>query len=186
MKVGVYVGSFNPPHKGHEQVINTLLKNKVVDKIIVIPTLSYWNKQIDVSLKQRIEMLSTIQNDDVIINNTLNEYKYTYEVLDKLSEKYDNLYLIIGADNIIDFDKWKNIERILKHHVIVINRNGIDINKYLSKFDKRKFIIVDYINSNISSTFIREKIKNGEYHMLKDLLNEKIVEYIKKNNIYRE
>ena len=185
MKVGVYVGSFNPPHLGHEQIINNLLKNKVVDKIIVIPTLSYWNKHINVSLKKRIDMLSTIKNDNVIINDTLNHYKNTYELMDKLSQTYDDLYLIIGADNIIDFDKWNNVDRILKHHVIVISRNDINIDEYLSKFDKSRFIIVDNVNFDISSTFVREKIKNREYHLLKGILNDKVIEYIKNNNLYR-
>ena len=45
MKIGIYIGSFNPPHKGHIKIINYLLNNNYVDKIIVIPTGNYWNKQ---------------------------------------------------------------------------------------------------------------------------------------------
>ena len=44
MKIGVYVGSFNPPHKGHKKIANHLVKNKYVDKVLIIPTSNYWNK----------------------------------------------------------------------------------------------------------------------------------------------
>ena len=48
MKLGVYVGSFNPVHIGHKYIIDYLLNNKYVDKIIVIPTGNYWDKQTEV------------------------------------------------------------------------------------------------------------------------------------------
>ena len=44
MRKGVYVGSFDPVHKGHKMVVDYLLKNNYVDSIIVIPTGSYWDK----------------------------------------------------------------------------------------------------------------------------------------------
>ena len=42
MKTGVYVGSFNPPHKGHKKIIDYLLENNYLDNIIVIPTKEYF------------------------------------------------------------------------------------------------------------------------------------------------
>lgn len=185
MKVGVFVGSFNPLHLGHEKVIELILNKKIVDKVIVIPTLSYWDKSIDVSIKDRINMLKTIENDNVIINKTLNNKKYTYQILNELSKEYNNLYLIIGADNIISFDKWKNVDEILKHHVIVIGRNDININDYLNKFDRSKFIIIEN-NNDISSTNIRELVKNNDYNSLKQIVNDKVINYIKDNNLYLE
>lgn len=186
MKVGVYVGSFNPPHLGHKQVIDTLLNKKIVDKVIIVPSNSYWDKKVDVSVSDRINMLKYFENDNVSVNEELNSKEYTYEVLDELSKKYDDLYLIIGADNIINFNKWKNVDRILNNHVIVMKRNNIDINNHLSEFDKKRFIIVDNANINISSTYIREKIKNKEYESLKGLIDNHILNYIKENHLYME
>ena len=45
MKIAVYVGSFNPVHKSHIKVVNLVLKN-YVDKVIIVPTLAYWDKKI--------------------------------------------------------------------------------------------------------------------------------------------
>lgn len=186
MKIGVYVGSFNPPHIGHEQVINILINKKIVDKVIIVPTESYWDKIVDVSINDRINMLKFLENDNTIINTTLNNKEYTYQVLNELSHEYSDLYLIIGADNIVSFDKWNNVDQILNHHVIVIGRNNIDINKYLDKFDKSKFMVLNDINYDVSSTFIREKIKNNDFESLKGLVNDKVIDYIKENNLYSD
>ena len=180
MKLGIYMGSFNPPHQGHLSVINYLLDNNVVDKILIVPTLNYWDKDNLVDIKDRINMLKYWENNHIIVDDTNNKYIYTYELLQVLSQKYpnDTLYPIMGADNILSFDKWKNYQDILKYKIIVMNRNNIDIKKYLNKFGLEHFMVFkDYPFINISSTEIRKKL-NSKY------LDKKIREYIEKNHLY--
>ena len=81
MKIGIYMGSFNPPHKGHLKVVNHLLKNKYVDKILIVPTLSYWNKNNLVDIKDRINMLKFFENEKIEIDEEHNQYIYTYKLL---------------------------------------------------------------------------------------------------------
>ena len=45
MKIGVYFGSFNPMHDGHKKVADFVLENNYVDKVLLLPTPNYWNKQ---------------------------------------------------------------------------------------------------------------------------------------------
>lgn len=183
MKIGVYVGSFNPVHIGHIHIVNYLIDNNYLDKVIIIPTKGYWDKDNLISLDHRINMLKYYENYNIIINNTLNNYDYTYKVLDKLKEEYinDDLYLIMGADNIINFHKWKNIDSILKNKVIVLNRDDINIEEYIDKFNKDKFIIInDFKPINISSTKIRNNYKkNREY------LDKMVYNYIDEFNLYK-
>ena len=115
MKIGVYVGSFNPPHKGHIKIVNHLLDKNYLDKIIIIPTGNYWDKNNLVNINDRINMLKFYKNENIIIDNKNNNIEYTYQLLKNLSKEHkkDNLYLIIGADNIINFDKWKNYQEVL-------------------------------------------------------------------------
>lgn len=184
MKLGIYVGSFNPVHKGHKYIIDYLLNNQIVDKIIVIPTGNYWDKQDLINIRDRINMLKFYENETVLINETLNTLSYTYEILNSLKKIYprDVLYLIIGADNIPNFHLWKNIEEILKNKVIVLNRNDINIHKYINKFrEKDNFIVVkDFDKIDISSTIIRNELENN-----KDKLDVDIYKYIKRNNLYK-
>lgn len=179
MKLGLYVGSFNPVHDGHIKVINYLLDNDLVDKVIVLPTPNYWDKQNLLDLKTRVEMLKIIERDNVIIDEENSKYPYTYQVINNIKKenKKDEIYLVIGSDNLEKFHLWKNIDLILENKIIVLKRGNTDIYKYLENFDINKFIIVDdfdYID--VSSTNIR----NGIY----ENVDERVVEYIKKNNLY--
>ena len=188
MKIGIYVCSFNPPHKGHLKIVNHLINN-YLDKVIIIPTGNYWNKLDLVSIDDRINMLKIYENEKIIIDTKNNNIEYTYQILEKLSKEYsmDELYLIIGADNIINFDKWKNYQDILKYNLIILNRSNIDIIKYLYKLNKKdKYIIVnDLPNIDISSTMIRNKIKEQDTKNILELIDENVYEYIEKNNLYR-
>lgn len=183
MKIGVYVGSFNPVHIGHINNIKYLLDN-YLNKVYVVPTMNYWNKNDLIDIKYRIEMLKYYESDNIIIDSSNNNLEYTYQVLDYYSKIYniEDIYLIIGADNIIDFNKWKNIEELLKYNVIVLGRNNIDIKYYINKYrlNENKFKIVIFNNIDISSTTIRNDIDNN-----KEYLGSKVYKYIKDNNLYR-
>ena len=186
-RVGVFVGSFDPIHKGHMHIMKYLLQYNLVDKIIVVPTGDYWSKSMEASLEDRIEMCKLVQSKKIEISTTLNKYEYTYQVLEELEKKYpmDYLFLIMGADNIIHFDKWKNIDHLLEYNIIVVNRDNIDINEYVEKFNKKdNFIVLDDFDFlSISSTYIRSNI---EAENAKEFLDEKVLNYIKSKNLYKK
>ena len=180
MNIGVYVGSFNPPHKGHIYVVNYLLDNKVVNKVLIVPTGNYWDKQNLVDLKDRINMLKTYENENILIDTVNNEYPYTYQLMRKLKIDYpnDTLFLVMGADNIISFDKWKNYEELLQGNIIIMNRDSINIHEYLKNYPEGHFIVLkDFHPIDISSTEIRNNPDN-EY------IDEEVKEYIKKHDLY--
>ena len=79
MKLGIYVGSFNPVHKGHIDIMNYLLSNNYVDMILAVPTLDYWHKRNLADIKDRINMLKIFENERIIIDTEHNEYIYTYD-----------------------------------------------------------------------------------------------------------
>jgi len=180
MKLGIYPGSFNPPHKGHKKVCDYLIKERIIDKIIIVPTMNYWNKNNLSNLEDRINMLKYYESDNISIDIENNHLPYTIELMEKLENKYlnDELYLIIGADNIINFDKWKDYQKLLKYKIIIMNRNNININEYLYKYPNNKFIIINNFSCiDISSTNIRNKI-NTKY------LDYNVLKYIKKRGLY--
>ena len=180
MKLGIFVGSFNPVHEGHIKVVNYLLDNNYIDRALMLATPNYWNKQDLVELKHRVNMLRFYETKNIVIDDTHNKEPYTYQVLRLLEQDYpeDELYLIIGADNIINFDKWKNIEEILTHKIIVVKRDNIDIEPYLDKFPREQFVIVpSFPFIDVSST----QIRNGDYTYLK----EEVKEYINQHGLYK-
>lgn len=186
MKVGVYVGSFDPIHKGHLGVINHLLCAKYVDKIIVVPGNSYWDKKLKVDLNTRIKMLRNFECENIIIDDRHNSLDYTYQVLQALqneNEEYD-LHLIMGDDLLVSLDKWKHLEELLKFKIIVMKRNEskVKVDKYN---ENKNFIIVeDYNVLNISSTYIRENLYRLSKCEMCELLDEKTYDIIIENGLY--
>lgn len=179
MKLGLYVGSFNPVHNGHIKVINYLIDNNIVDNVLVLPTPNYWDKHDLIDVEDRINMLKFFENENVIIDSKHNNYPYTYQVMDSVRKDYkdDSISLVIGSDNLIKLHLWKNIDKILENNIIVLRRGNMDINQYLDRYDRSKFTIVDnFENIDVSSTDIRE----GNYNNV----DPRVLEYIKTNNLY--
>ena len=181
MKIGIFIGSFNPPHLGHLDIIKYLLNKKYVDKILIVPTKNYWNKTNLIDINKRIAMLKFYENDNIKVDTSNNNYQYTYQLMRKLKKEYSNdeLYLIIGADNIINFKKWKNYEELLTYNIIIMTRNNIDILKYTSHLTGKFTVINDYNFTDISST----KIRNNLF-LNKKYLQEEIYHYIIENKLY--
>ena len=187
MRVGIYVGSFDPVHKGHKMVVDYLLNNDYVDKVLVIPTGAYWDKTGIIPVNYRIDMWNYYKSDRIVIDKRYNDIEYTYMILDMLERECDDeLYLIIGADNVINFDKWKNYQEILERKILVIPRENIEMDKYFSRYEKKdNFIVVEgFKEVDISSKEIRELLHDGKYDKVEKYLDKEIIEYIKKNDLY--
>ena len=193
MKIGIFGGSFNPPHKMHKEIAIELIKKHYVDKVIFVPTGSkYKYKNNLLSDKVRLEMLELMCRDNNNLEVSDYELKehvvYTYETLNYFRNKYkdDEIYFICGTDNLSYIDKWKKGEDILSNNkLLVIKRNADDINTLLEKYkDYKDNIIVTEIEENeISSTKIREMIYNNK--RAEDYLDESVYSYIRENNLYR-
>lgn len=185
MKIGVYVGSFNPVHKGHIKVVKKVLK-EYVDKVLIVPTLSYWDKNNLISITDRINMLKLYETENILIDTKNNKCKFTYQVLRNIKHEYEDskIYLIIGDDLLEYFDKWKNVDEILSNYnLIVIMRNNIDASVY-QKYKNYNLIVTSKISENeISSTIVRSMVSNNNDEVLK-CIDSKVYDYIKRNNLY--
>lgn len=178
MKIGVFVGSFDPVHNGHTNVMNYLVDEKIVDKVLVIATGNYWDKQNITDLKVRLQMLDFIKNDNILIDRKHNKLEYTYQILNALKKDNpeDTFYLVIGADNANTLYKWKNYEDILKNKIIVVNRNNIPIS-----LTGDNIIVIKKSFGDVSSTKIRNNVVES-----KELLTEKVYNYIIGNKLYKK
>ena len=178
MKLGIYIGSFNPVHNGHINLVKFLINNGYVDEVLIVPTGNYWDKQNLIDLKLRIEMLKLFENKNIHIDTKHNDIPYTSDLMNVLkSELNDELYLIIGADNLLRLNEWHNYKDLIKNNIIVVPRDNIDIEYYKNKYGIKNLIIAtDYEPIDISST----EIRNGE----NKYLDNKVLNYIKENKLY--
>ena len=189
MRIGIFGGSFNPPHKMHKDIAMELMERDYLDKVIYVPTGNNYKKPDLLPGKDRIEMLKLMfQNDQNIMISDF-EVKgslYTINTLNHFHTQYpeDEIYFICGTDNLEVFYTWKNYEEILKKYkLLVIARKNNVFHDIIKKYFKyRKNIILAEIESkDISSTAIRKEIiENGFSDSLKEHLDENVFEYLKK------
>lgn len=192
MKIGVFGGSFNPPHKMHLNIGVQLVNKQYVDNVIYVPTGSkYKYKNNLLPDKNRLDMLEILTKNykylDVNDYELKDEVVYTCETLAYFKEIYpnDKIYFICGADNLSYIDKWKNGEDILKNYkILVMKRKGEDIEKLLKRFVlyKDNIIVADIEQQDISSTDIRDRLKENKEVL--DVLDKDVYEYIRKNKLY--
>lgn len=192
MKIGIFGGSFNPPHKIHIERGLELISKQYVDKIVYLPTGSlYKYKNNLLPDKNRLEMLKIITDKYDCLDVSNYELKervvYTYESLAYFKQLYknDEIYFICGTDNLSYMDKWKNgLELLSNYKILVIKRNGDNIDELLNKYRqyKENIIVTDIEPNDLSSTLIREKIRVGED--VSKYLDDDVYKYIKKNKFY--
>lgn len=190
MKIGIFGGCFNPPHKMHKDIAVNLINNNYVDKVIYVPTGNKYQKRELLSDSDRYNMIKLMiqDHDNLLVSdyefNT--ELTYTYQTLDYFKNKYNNddIYFIMGADNLAEFDTWKNYQYILQNYkLLVINRDSLDKQKLLEKYkDYKENIIFAKQDINfISSSYIRNNINDSRVAMY---LDKAVLNYIKLNNLY--
>lgn len=193
MKIAIYGGSFNPMHIGHEKIVDYVLKNLDMDKIIIIPVgiPSHRENNLEQSntrLKICREIFKNNKKVEVSDIEIKNEGKsYTYDTLLKLIKIYgkDNEFFeIIGEDSLKNLKTWKNYKELLNLCKFIVFRRKDDKNTEIdSEFlNNKNIIILENEYYNISSTEIRNKVKNGED--ITGLVNEKVKNLIKKE--YKE
>lgn len=191
MRIGIFGGSFNPPHKMHKKIALNLIENNYLDKVIFVPTGDKYKKNDLISSKQRYKMIELMingyDNFEVSDYEIKNKLVYTYETLDYFKSKYmdDEIYFVCGMDNLKDIKNWKNYEYLLEEYkVLVIRRNDDNISEFLNEINSKNIIISNIEFCDISSTFIRENINNDDA-LLEEVIDKNVLCYIRKNNLYK-
>ncbi len=168
IKTGLYGGSFNPIHIGHIQLSQALLDEHLVDEmwLLVSPQNPFKVNQKLLDDNARLELAQLAVRD--IPNITVSDYEfhlprpsYMVHTLEHLRKEFPEreFILIIGADNWERFPMWYKSEEILAHHqVIVYPRPGCLLQDIPEGVTVANTPLID-----ISSTEIRENIKNPDY-----------------------
>jgi len=175
--IALFGGSFDPPHIGHKAIIEALNKLDYLDKIIVMPTfLNPFKSSVHAPSELRFKWLKEIFKDFSKVQVDRYEVNQerqvpTIESVKYLLKTYENIYLVIGADNLASLKKWNSYQQ-LKELVtfIVASRDNIIVDK--------KFIQLN-VDENISSSELRENINVS---MLPKECAIEIEQYYKENN----
>lgn len=191
MKIGLYFGTFNPIHVGHLIIANHLAEYSPLEQVwmVVTPHNPHKEKSSLLGDRHRYHMVLLATEDYPKIRPSDIEFKlpqpnYTVNTLAHLGDKYPQheFSLIMGEDNLNALHKWKNYQYILENHDIYIYpRTGTATTG--PEFENHPRIFkIDAPIVGISSTFIREGIKNKKN--VRPLLPEVVWEEIDRNLFY--
>lgn len=192
MKIGIFGGCFNPPHKMHKNIATELVEYGYLDKVIFVPTGNDYQKQQLIDVEKRYEMLRILIRNIPYLRVSRFETtggKVTYQTLNYFKEKYptDEIYFICGSDNLEELSTWDLYEEILqKYKVLVITRNHDKMSEIIEKYKtyQNHIMIGNIEEQRISSTEIRKWIKLEKYDILKEYLDEDILNYIREHELY--
>ncbi len=196
MKIGIYGGSFNPVHKGHIHLAESAVKEFELDMIYFVPSrISPHRSSAEyVSGEDRLEMLRIATSGNPLFHVSDYELKidrtsYSVYTVEHFRQKFpnDELFLLVGSDMLLSFDKWYCFEKILSEvTLLVVSRNSGDIDSLRKKScelsEYGKILISSALPEEISSTEIRKNFhKNSDFSCY---LDKNVVQYIRLKGLY--
>lgn len=195
MKIGIFGGSFNPPHKMHKAIAKELINKKYVDLVIIVPTgikYHYKNNLLGNDIRYRLLKEMTKNEDNILISTYEFQEKevYTYETMEHYQKQYpdDELYFICGSDNMKYLKEWKEWEKLIeKYNLLVIPRNTKKVEEIKKEFAPylEHIVIANMEANDISSTIIRNALKENNNELLKKYLDKEVLEDIVLNHLYQ-
>lgn len=195
-RVGIFGGTFNPPHIAHVRVAHSFVQRAGLDLLLIIPTNDPPHKTYsgNVSAQDRLKMcelaFSSIPKASISdIEVARGGKSYTVETLEALKGDNTELYLLCGTDMFLSLDTWYQAEKIFKlAKICYVRRECEDKNNSLIELAREKYIekynasIMEIPTevTEISSTDIRDRVACGNYFDIP----ESVAEYIKERNLY--
>ena len=190
-RIGIFGGTFNPPHIAHKIAAEFCRQELELDKVMFIPSGNHPLKD-SIDPEHRLNMAvvafscdKNFEVNEIDIKNKV-EKSFTVNTLRELKEIYESdtqFILLIGADNLLELHKWKDPHQIFDlAQVAVMHRPGYEIasadNQFLAKVTSVEIPLME-----ISSTMIRDRILRGL--SVKYLVDPDVEHYIKEKNLYR-
>ena len=198
IRIGIYGGTFSPPHNGHIAAAKAFMEQMWLDFLYVIPTATPPHKEMDVPVDaaHRLEMcrLAFSGVEGVYVSDMemrRGGRSYTVDTLRELTGEDRRLFLLCGTDMMLTLDQWREPEEIFKLSYPVYIRREKDalldnmivqkIADYNQKYGKVvRRIVTEPIE--LSSNLVREKLKNGED--VSSLIPASVEKYICDNHLY--
>lgn len=199
MKIGIYGGSFNPPHLGHMAAAKAAKEALGLDRLLIVPACDPPHKELpegSASPKQRLEM-AAIMADQIgaecwDVEMARDGVSYSVDTLEEAKRLWpeDELWLLMGSDMFLSLHTWRKPERIMElAGICAFDRDCEDSREafacqkeYLERsYDGKIAIISNPDVVEISSTEIREALARGEG---RNYLHETIYGYILREKLY--
>ncbi len=189
-RLGLFGGTFNPIHHGHLIAVQETANKLSLDSTLLVPNHHPPHREEpDVGVEDRARMTELAISGDSSMNLSRIEIErdgpsYTVETVKRVKEKYcpDSLFLLVGADQLLQFREWYRWETILNCcRVVGMSRPGFDRQAVSDDvLGHSKFVEIPEID--ISSSIIRSRLRGNEF--ARYFLPESVRDYIRDNELY--
>lgn len=198
-KVGILGGTLDPIHMGHLIIAQAAMQELSLEKVVFMPSGNPPHKNLMniTDAYKRLDMVKyAIDGNENFICSDFELKRdgiiYTSDTLRLLKDKYKDieLYFIMGADSLLSIETWHEPEKIFQLCNIVVadrdllNRELFNKIEYLKKKYNANIFHIELPLINISSSYIRECIKNGK--SIRYLVHDNVAKYIYENRIYKD
>lgn len=193
IRLGLFGGTFDPVHYGHLRTVDSARRELELPKIWLMPNprpphkltdslTSYQHRKamLQLALREFPELeIATFEEDPDSTGYTTDTVK---RVLASLPLEPRELWLIVGADSMIELPLWKNPDVLFEDaNVAVLPRPGFDLAKVEPRFLSRARVLqTPWLE--ISATEIRRRIQTGED--TGDMLSPAVLAYIREHQLY--
>ena len=195
-RIGIYGGTFNPPHVGHIRGAQYAIDALQLRKLLLIPSCISPHKTIPAKSPtpaQRAEMVMLAKGEKMEICDielTRGGTSYTYETVETLAEQYSNqeLVLLMGTDMFLSFLTWKEPQRILNKVSLGVMYRG-DKDELLQIAEQKRLLeeqganiyLIENPVTAISSTQLRRMLV---FRCADTFLPQTVADYIRVHNLY--
>lgn len=197
MKIGLFGGTFSPPHNGHIRFAKLFIEDVGLDKLYIMPAGIPPHKKTDPwgTTSARMDMAQLAFGSFAVVSDyeiCRGGKSYTYKTLEYLQKTHpcDDLYLLVGEDMFLSFDTWKKPEAVFSATTIVCMRRGIYPQDVMdaagADYKKRYGACVMYLPETplvVSSTQIRALCAAGK--SISHLVPDAVEKYIIENELYK-
>ncbi len=191
MRIGIFGGSFNPPHVGHLIIAEMMREAFDLHRVLWIPSADPPHKDVrDLApAADRLEMVRlAISGNDAFelseIEFARSGKSFTIDTILELKRRRpnDEFFLIVGGDSLADFHRWRDPDRILEEvSLIVYDRPGAGEPVAVPQ---ERILRVETPQIDVSSTEIRRRCSTGQ--SVRYLLPPAVEEYVRRNDLYRK
>ena len=182
--VGLYLGTFNPIHNGHVTLAKYFSELPELDQVLVVisPQSPFKIEDTFINDIERLELAKSIFKKFKNVKVSDIEFKmskpnFTIDTLKEFKKrhKYNKLILLIGEDNLVGFNKWKDYKKIIEIAEVYVYPRDTDQKIPDEILSNSNIKLVDAPKVKISSSHIRELIKSKK--KIDKLVPKEVLEY---------
>ena len=202
-RIGIFGGTFNPPHLGHQNIAEGFVNHCALDRMLIIPSFVPPHKAAPdlASGEDRLAMCRKTFTDRRFTIDTIELDRkgksYTVDTLRELKERYgedSELFFLMGDDMLLYLEHWKDPHTILQLSRVVsaVRHENLALQtlqdyarqKFPEEYKAGRFLFYQIPPIEVSSTEVREKCRNGE--TISGLVTPEVQQYILDRGLYHD